>query len=123
MVEIIGIDEFTVTEFFALGEPCGLLADVRMAAQRRVERLGETLALGVVSVVAWSRSCWACVPKCGNGLSKLQELLFRVAHQFHQDVPLPSALAAKAPYDFFQLLVEGLGLTCEDRGLAAALSA
>ena len=31
--EIVGIDEFTVTEFVALGEACGLRADVRMAAQ------------------------------------------------------------------------------------------
>ena len=61
------------------------------------------------------------VPKCGDGLAKLQELLLSVAYQFHKDVPLPSALAAKAPHDFCQLLVEGLGLTHEARGLAAAL--
>ena len=38
--EIVGIDEFTVAEFFALGEPCGLLADVLMVAYRRVAGLG-----------------------------------------------------------------------------------
>ena len=33
---------------------------------------------------------------------------------------LSSALAAKTPHDFCQLLVECLGLTLEDRGAAAA---
>jgi hypothetical protein len=45
--EIVGIDQFTVTEFLAVDEPCGLLADVRMVAQRRGERIGATLALGI----------------------------------------------------------------------------
>jgi hypothetical protein len=43
-----------------------------------------------------------------------------LAHQFHEDMPLPSALAAKAAHDFFQLLVEALGLVRERRGPAAA---
>ena len=80
----------------------------------------HTLALGVAQRGRLVKELLSLLPKCGNGLSKRQELLFRVAHQFHQDVPLPSALAAKASYDFFQLLLELLGLTCEDRGSAAA---
>ena len=51
------------------------------------------------------------LPKRCDGLPKLQELLFRLAYQFHEDVPLPAALATKAPHDFCQLLVEALGLT------------
>jgi len=60
------------------------------------------------------------LPKRSDGLSQFQQLLFRVAHQFHEDVPVPSALAAKASHDFFQLLVEAMGLVRERRGPAAA---
>jgi hypothetical protein len=61
------------------------------------------------------------LPKRGDGLSKRKELLFSLAHQLHEDVPLPSALATKASYGFFQLLVEGVGLTRELCGSAVAL--
>ena len=61
------------------------------------------------------------LPKRGDGLPQLQELLFRLAHQFHEDVPLSSALAAKAAHDFCQFLVEAMGLVRERRGPAAAL--
>jgi hypothetical protein len=43
-----------------------------------------------------------------------------VAHQFHKNMALAPALAAKAPHDFGQFLVEFLGLTREGRGAAAA---
>ena len=33
------------------------------------------------------------LPKRGHGLSKLQELVFRVTYQFHKDVPLSSPFA------------------------------
>jgi hypothetical protein len=104
-----------------LREPLGLLTDVRMAAHRRVERIGETLALGLAQGRRPVKELLSLLPKRGDGLSKLQELLLSVAYQFYKDVPLPSALAAKAPHDFFQLLGEGVGLTREGRGLAAAL--
>jgi len=60
------------------------------------------------------------LPQCGDGLSQLQKLLFHVAHQFHEDVPVPSALAAKASHDFCQRLGEALGLVRERRSPAAA---
>jgi hypothetical protein len=92
-----------------------------MAAHRRVERIGETLALGLAQWRRPGKELLSLLSKRGDGLSKLQELLLSVAYQFYKDVTLPSALAAKAPHDFFQLLVEGVGLTREGRGLAAAL--
>ena len=78
--EIVGIDKFTVTEFFPLGELGGLLADVRMAAHRRVERLGQTLARGSLSAVACVKELLGLLPKRGDGLAKFQELLFSLAH-------------------------------------------
>jgi hypothetical protein len=42
--EIVGLDELPVAEFLAWGEPCRLLAEVRMVAYRRVACLGETRA-------------------------------------------------------------------------------
>ena len=60
------------------------------------------------------------LPQRCDGLSQLQELLFSLAHQFHEDVAVPSALAAKAAHDFFQLLLEPVGLARELRRPAAA---
>ena len=118
--EIVGIDEFTVAEFFPVGELGGLRADVRMAAHRRVERIGQTLARGTAQRCRLCKELLGLLPKRGDGLAKLQELLFSVAHQFHEDVPLPSALATKAPQDFLEFLLEALGLARELRGPAAA---
>ena len=118
--EIVGMDELTVGELFPVDEPCGLLADVRMAVQRRVERLGETLACGGAERRRLGKELLGLLPKRRDGFSQLQKLLCRVAHQLHEDVPLPAALAAKAAHDFFALLVEAMGLVREPRGPAAA---
>ena len=117
--EIIGIDQFTVRQFLAVGEPGGLLADVCMAAQGRAERFGDTLALGVTQRRRLVQALLGLLPQGGNRLAKLQELLFRLAYQFHQDLALTTTLATKAAHNFFQLLVELLGLAREDRGTAA----
>ena len=73
-----------------------------------------------LSAVAWCKELLGLLPKRGDRLTQLQELLFRLAHQFHEDVPVPAALATKAAHDFFQLLLEAMGLVRELRGLAAA---
>ena len=44
-----------------------------------------------------------------------------MAHQFHEDVPLSSTLAPKATHDFFELLLQAVGLVRELRGPAAAV--
>lgn len=119
--EIVGIDQLTVLEFLAVGEPGGLLADVRMVAQRLGARLGETLALGLAQGRRLSQEVLRLLSQRGDGLAKLQELVFRVTYQFHEDLALTTTLAAKAPHDFGQLLVEPLGLPCEARGTVAAL--
>ena len=98
--EIVGIDQFTVEQCLALGEPGGLLADVGMAAQGRLERRGDPLALGVTERRRLVQEPLGLLPQRGNGCSKLQKLLLRVAHQAHQDSALTTALAAKAPHDF-----------------------
>ena len=53
-------------------------------------------------------------------LAQIEELRFSVAHQCHEDMPLPSALATKATHDFFHLLLEAVGLALHLRGPAAA---
>ena len=61
-----------------MGEPCGLLrADVRMAAHRRVERLGDTLARGVTERRRLVKEVLGLLPQRGDGLAKLQERVFR----------------------------------------------
>ena len=119
--QVVGIDQFTVTQFLAVGEPCGLLADVGMAAEHGGERLGDTLALGLTQCRRVVQEVLGLLPKRSDGLSQVQKLLFGVTHQCHKDLTLPPALAAKASHDFGQFLVERLGLTREACGAAAAL--
>jgi len=114
------MDEFTVVELLPVDAPCGLLANTRMAAQCRGARLGATLACGVAERRRLGKEALGVLPKRSDGLSQFQQLLCRVAHQFHADVPVPSALAAKTSQDFLQFLVEARGLVRERRGPAAA---
>lgn len=119
--EIRGMDKCRVAAFFALGERGGLCADVGMTAHRRAERLGPTLARGVVPRCRLREELLGVVPKRGDGLAQCQELVFRVAHQRHEDVPVPSALATKATQDFGAFLLQVLGVVRALRGWASAL--
>jgi hypothetical protein len=58
-------------------------------------------------------------PKYCDRLAEIKELPFGLAHQLHEDVALPAALATKATHDFFQCLVQLLGLGSQFNGLAA----
>jgi len=118
--QILGIDALRVAEFFAVGELGGLCADLGMAAHRRAERIDPTLARRVAQRCRLREELLGLVPQRGDGFAQLQELVFRVAHQRHDDVPLPSALATKAPHDFGEFLVQVLGLVREFRGVASA---
>ena len=46
----------------------------------------------------------------GNGTADLQQLRFGVAHQFHEDVALSTALAPKAAHDLLQVVLQLRGL-------------
>lgn len=117
--EIIGMDHFTVPQFLALGEPRGLLANMRMVAQRRRERLGDALALGIAQRRCLCQEMLSLLPQGSKGFAKVEECLFCVAHQSHKDLALPTALAAKTPHHLGQLLLERLGLPRETGGTAA----
>lgn len=54
-------------------------------------------------------------------LAKGQELLFGLAHDFYEDLALPTALAPKTPHDLLQVLMQAVRLSLEVKGSAAAL--
>ena len=89
-----------------------------MYAWRRIAALNTSAKrsrVASLNAVAWSRSV-GVRPQRGARLTQLQEGLCRVAHQCHEDVPVPAALATTAAPDFFQLLLEALGVVRERRG-------
>ena len=102
-------------------ESLGLLTDVRMAAHHLIELRGETHTRGFAQSGRLLQELLGLLPKCGDRGAKLQELLFSVAHQFHKDVPLPSALAAKTTPHLLELLGEVSGLALERGSPVAAL--
>jgi hypothetical protein len=69
--EIIGIDQFTVPQFWAVDEPGGLRADVGRAAQGRIECLGDTLTLGVTQRCGLVQEQLGLLPQGSKGLAKL----------------------------------------------------
>ena len=77
-------------------------------------------ALRSLSVVVCARRCLGLLAQGCDGLAQCQELLFGVAHQLHEDMPLAPAAAAKAPHDFCELLLEAVGLLLES-GVARRL--
>ena len=118
---IVGIDQFTVAELLALGEPLGLPADVLMGAHRRAQLTGKTRALRLTQRLWLFKTLLGLLGKGFDGLAKFQELLFGLANQLDKDMRVAPAAAAKAPHDFFALLLEALGLLLELGRPAAAL--
>jgi hypothetical protein len=109
-----------VTKLFAVGAPVGLLADGCRAAQRCGDHRGEPLARGVAArgrrVKEWLR----LRPQRRARFAQLKASRCRLAHPFDEDVPVPAALATTAAPDFFQRLLEALGLIGALRGPAVA---
>lgn len=103
-----------------MGELGGLLPDVRMVPYRRMECIGQTCARGVAQRCRLRQELLSLLLKCADGLAQIEELLFRLASQCHEDVPVPAALATKAPHDVFHLLLEAVGMALHLRGPAAA---
>ena len=53
--------------------------------------------------------------------AQFQELLFRVAHQLDEDLPLAATASAKTPHDLGELLRQASGLALEHGGPVTAL--
>ena len=114
------MDDLTVAELLALGEPPRLLADVLLGLHRRVPLTGQTLTLGVLESVGLVKELLRLRSQRLDGLAECKKLPFGVAHQRHEDAALPPALAAKTPHDLFQFLVQTVGLAPQADGPAAA---
>jgi hypothetical protein len=91
-----------------------------MGAYGRGQLCSQALALGIVERVSLREELLGLLPKGVDGLAERQELPFGVAHHLHEDAALPPALAAKAPQDFLQFLLQALGLGPQGGSPAAA---
>ena len=121
--QIVGIDEFAMREFLALGEALGLFADLLFGAQGRAQRLGQALPLRGREGLGLPQELLSLLAERRDGVAERQQLAFGLAHQFHENVAPPPALAAKTPHSLFQLVMQVVGLRPQagDAG-AAALS-
>ena len=119
--KVVGIDQFIVAQLLALGQPCGLFTDVCMVVHRRGESQGETLTLGLTQ---GTRLCQALLGLEGKGFDRLpecKELLFSVAHQRNEDMPVAATASAKTTHDLRESLREVSGLVLERGGPGTAL--
>jgi hypothetical protein len=92
-----------------------------MGAHRRAQLTGKTLAWGLTQRLCLCKTLLGLVGKGFDGLAKCQELLCRLANQLAKDMRLAPAATAKAPHDFFALLLELVGLLLALGHPAAAL--
>ncbi len=118
---IVGIDTGKVAELLAWGEPRGWLADGRMGVHRRAQLTGKTLALGLTQRLCLCKTWRGLLGKGVDGLATFQEVRCGVANQRDKDMSVAPAAAAKAPQDFFALVLEAGGLLVELGRPAAAL--
>jgi hypothetical protein len=119
--QIVGVDQCTVAELLAVSPLGGWWTEVVMVAQGRGERTGETRALDGTQGAWMSQTLGGLEATGFDRFTQCQELGCSVPYQGHEDAPLPSTTAAKAPHDVLQLLGERLGLAPKDRGAAAGL--
>ena len=118
---IVGIDQWTVAELLALGQPCELFTDVFMVAHRRGEDKGETLTLGLTQ---GERLVEVLFGLDGTGFDRLpecKELLCSVSHQLDEDMPLAATASAKTTHDLCEFLREASGLALERGAPVTAL--
>jgi hypothetical protein len=118
---IVRIDDFTVTQSFALRQPLRLFTDVLLRRQRRAQGAGQALARRRVQMGRRLEGLLRLLRQHPNGHPKLQKLRFGLAHQLHEDFALPPALAAKAVHDLLEVLLEGVGMGLQRCGARGAL--
>ena len=103
---IVGIDDFAVSEFFALGELFGLLAELLMMAHRGGQALAEPLTLSLTQRRRLLQRRLSLLSQRGDGFAHLKELLFGLANQFDEDFALTPTATAKAAHDFTETLLQ-----------------
>jgi len=120
---VIRMDDFALTELFALGQALRLFGDLPMRVARGLQVASQALALRLaqVGVLVQERLCLLGPER--NGTAQLQQVLCGLAHQRDQDFALAPALAAKATHDLVQGLVEFLSGVLQSRGRERALLA
>jgi dihydrofolate reductase len=108
-----------VTQFLALRELFGLLADVLMMMQGGREYLTEPLTLGLTQRC---RVLKARVSLLGQGrevFPDLKELVCRLANQRDEDTTLAPTAAAKATHNFREALPQDFPLILANRATTA----
>ena len=92
-----------------------------MVAHRRGEGKGETLTLGLTQGERLFEALLGLEGKGFDRLTECKELLFSVAHQLDEDMPLAATASAKTPHDLCEFLREVSGLALERGGPVTAL--
>lgn len=110
---IVGIDDFTVGQLLALGQPSGLGADLLMRLLGCAQCACQALPLGCAQMGRLLEGLVCLLRQCSDGAIQFSQLRFGVAHQLHEDFALTSALATKAVHDFLQIVLECLGLALQ----------
>jgi hypothetical protein len=98
-----------------------LVPDVVMGAQRRGERQRETRTLRLPQGARGFEAFLGLEAEGLHGLTQCKERLFGLTHARHEDAPVTSATAAKAPHDLGEGVLQVWGLVVEWEGPAGAL--
>src|SRR6266850_8318017 len=119
---IVGIDNFTLGQGFAVGEPTGLGGDLVMGCEGSFELGVQALPLALSQLRRALHVRLRGPRQQPHRLPSLQQLLFRLAHQRHKHFPLAAALPAKAAHNLGEVMLELLCLRLQRRARDRAVS-
>ena len=117
---IVGVDDLAVGQGLALREASRLVCDLSMGFERDRE-LGVQTRLLLIRQLRRAGQAFLGDPRQRQDrLSQLQQLPLGLAHQCHQHLPHPPALATKAPHHLLELVLEWLCVRLQCRAPGGA---
>lgn len=101
---VVGIDHFAMTQGLALGELCGLLANLLVMTHRGGEVLPESCTLRVTHCRRVLQVRVGVLTSGRNVFPERKECLCGLAHQLDEDLPVATTATTKAAHDFGEIL-------------------
>ncbi len=103
---VIRIDDFELTQLFALGQALRLFGNLTMRVAGALQVAKQALALCLTQVGVLAQKRFRFLAPELNRVAQLQQLTFSLAHQLDEDFALPPALTAETAHDLLQGLVQ-----------------
>ncbi len=107
---IVRVDDFTVAELLALGEPSRLFDNVVMGVTGLLQRCVQALASDLTKMHGALQARLSGLCQSGDRRPESEQARFRVTYQTQEHLALATTLAAKTAPDLLEVVMETSGL-------------